>query len=182
MFGHTQPVVRVRHPGSDFRAAVAALGRLLGYRLLGYADREAALRVRSSLHRPEVRALRLRQLSDAVQQTVRRTGAEAIDLAGHSFGTDTVLQYALSPMVPIRNLWLFSPHPPGYLIPSRDYARLSAQTVHVVVGSRDTTRDGVGPRDRMWVEHAVGSRARLLVPEGFRHMDFAGSKVYDQNW
>lgn len=174
-FAESQPVIRVGHPGSDRRAALPALLRLFCYRLLGYCDREAAIKVRSWLHRPEARQRRLRQLSAAVEEVCRRTGASTVDLAGHSFGTDTVLQFTLSGKVPVRNLWLFSPHPPGYLIPIADYSRLPVRSVKVVVGSRDWTRDGVGPRERRQVREAIGNLAELVVRKDFRHMDFARS-------
>lgn len=178
-FERTQPVVRVGHPGSDRWAAIPAALRLLWYRALGYSDREAAIKVRSYLHRPQARERRLRQLILAVEEVRRRTGAMEIDLAGHSFGTDTALMLALSNIAPrghvvsIRNLWLFSPHPPGYLIPRNDYARLPVQQVNVVVGSRDWTRDGVGPFERLLVAEAVGQKAHAMVQDGFRHLDFA---------
>ncbi len=172
-FSRNQPVVRVGHPGSDRWAALPALFRLLWYRALGYSGRESAIKVRSRLHRPPARERRFRQLAAAVEEVRRRTGATEIDLAGHSFGTDTALLLALSDLVPIQTLWLFSPHPPGYLIPRNDYTRLPVQRVNVVVGTRDWTRDGVGPSERLLVGDAVGSKAHTVVVEGYRHMDFA---------
>lgn len=178
-FERIQPVVRVGHSGSDRWAVLPAALHLLWYRALGYSGREAAIKVRSYLHRPQARERRLRQLILAVEEVRRRTGATEIDLAGHSFGTDTALMLALSEVVSIRNLWLFSPHPPGYLIPRDDYARLPVQRVNVVVGSRDWTRDGVGPFERFLVAEAVGQKAHTIVQDGFRHMDFAfRRKVY----
>ncbi len=174
-FAKTQPVIRVGHPGSDRWAAVPALARLLWYRALGHSGREAAIKVRTHLHRSETRERRLRQLTASVQEVRRRTGATEIDLAGHSFGTDTALMLALSGTVPVRDLWLFSPHPPGYLIAREHYAQLPVRQVQVVVGSRDWTRDGVGPRERLTVAEAVGVKARANTVEGHRHMDFAGA-------
>ena len=177
-FAKDQPVIRVGHPGSDRWAALPALLRLLWYRLLGYCDREAAIKVRSCLHRPEARQRRLRQLSAAVEEVCRRTGASTVDLAGHSFGTDTVLQYALSARVSIRYIWLFSPHPPGYLIPHDIYATLPVRSVQVVIGDRDWTRDGVGPVARMGVRNAIGPSAQLQLRQNFRHMDFARDSLH----
>lgn len=173
-FAKSQPVIRVGHPGSDRWAAVPALARLLWYRALGHSGREAAIKVRTHLHRPDMRERRLRQLIAAVQEVRSRTGATEIDLAGHSFGTDTALMLALSGTIPIRDLWLFSPHPPGYLIPWKEYALPHVRQVHVVVGSRDWTRDGVGPWERLLVAEAVGEKARATTLERYRHMDFAG--------
>lgn len=177
-FAKHQPVIRVAHPGSDLRAVLPAGLRLLWYRLLGYRDREAAIKVRSYLHRPEARQRRLRQLVAAVEEVCRRTGTSTVDLAGHSFGTDTALQFVLSTSVRVRDLWLFSPHPPGYLIPMAEYSRLPVRSVKIVVGSRDWTRDGVGPRERLLVTEAVGCKASTAVSEGYSHMDFAlGAKA-----
>lgn len=163
----------VKHPGSDRLAVPSALLQLLGYRALGYGKREAAINVRSYLHRPESRQLRLDQLLSTARRTLEESGGNQVDLAGHSFGSDTVLMLATSGLISVRTLWLFSPHPPGYLIPRSEYPRLPVERVEVVVGSRDQTRDGVGPFERSLAAVAAGDKAGLCLVEGFRHMDFA---------
>ena len=144
----------------------------------------AAQSVRSYLHRESLRYRRLGQLRFAVGLALRRESATSIDLAGHSYGTDTALLLALLHGVElgIDTLYLFSPHPPNYLIPACDYARLPVRRVVVVVGSRDRTRDGVGPEQRCLVAEAVGEKARLLTLEGIAHMDFAFPDLGPTGW
>lgn len=176
LFGRHQQVYRVGHPGSDRWAGFAAGARLLWQRFVrGQSALLAAQSVRSYLHRESSRYRRLRQLRLAAGMALRRGSATSIDLAGHSYGSDTALLLALLHGVELKidTLYLFSPHPPDYLIPARDYVRLPVRRVVVVVGSRDRTRDGVGPEQRCLVAKAVGEKARLITLEGVAHMDFA---------
>lgn len=176
-FAKSQPVVRVGHPGSDRAIVIPALTRLFWLRALGYSRREAAVRVRSYLHRPEIRERRVQQMISALERVRKRAGQTQFDLAGHSFGTDTALLVALSSTpYEIRKLYLFSPHPPGYLIPWSAYAQLMADEVVVVTGTRDWTRDGVGPRERLEVVDALGANAQGFVVNGLAHMDAAFDK------
>lgn len=185
LFGQSQPVYRVGHPGSDRWAGLAALFRLLWHlRVEGCESSESARRVRTYLHREASRQRRLAQLSLAVQVALARENAGSIDLAGHSYGTDTALLFALGHghEVAIDTLYLFSPHPPGYLIPEPDYGRLAVRRVVVVVGSLDRTRDGVGPEQRGRVVEAIGSKGRLIWLEGVGHMDFAFPDLGPEDW
>lgn len=185
LFGRQQPVLRVGHPGSDRRAALGAGLRMLGYRLLrGHGPVQAARKVRAHIHRPESRRRRLRQVAHAVQQWQRQHGVGPLDLAGHSFGSDTALCFALryGREFEIDTLYLFSPHPPGYLVSRGDYVGLPVRQVIVVVGSRDRTRDGVGPEQRLEVMQALGDKARAIVLDGVAHMDFAFADLGPPGW
>lgn len=185
IFGQHQRVYRVGHPGSDRRASLAAGARLLWHLHVERCDRlEAARRVRRFLHREASRQRRLAQLCAAVNLVREREEAATIDLAGHSYGTDTALLFALrnGHEVPIDTLYLFSPHPPGYLIPLPAYRSLRVRRVVVVVGSKDRTRDGVGPEERRLVAEAVGDKGRLIWLEGVGHMDFAFPGMGPKGW
>jgi pimeloyl-ACP methyl ester carboxylesterase len=105
-----------------------------------------------------------------------------LSAAGHSFGTDTALLFALQER--LENLILFSPHPPGYLIEGEQYRELLVDNVWVVTGSKDFTHDGVGPRDRLQVaEFLDPSKLRkALTLEGVRHMDFAFEGLGPEGW
>jgi pimeloyl-ACP methyl ester carboxylesterase len=178
-----QPVIRVEHPGSARRAGLEAGLRLLWRRWwLGEGKGEAARRVRAHLHRPASRERRLAQLREAVEATQQRWGTGPIDLAGHSFGTDTALLFALrhGHEVPIRRLILLCPHPPGYLVPLEAYAALPVDEVVVVTGTRDWTRDGVGPEARWAVVQASGGRGVML--QDVAHMDFAFPGLGPVDW
>ena len=185
LFGQRQRVYRVGHPGSDRWAGFGAAGRLLWQRLVRGQEAQAAARiVRSHLHRETSRRRRLRQLREAARMALQRESATSIDLAGHSYGTDTALLFSLlyGGEVRIDTLYLFSPHPPGYLIPVPDYSRLPVRRVVVVVGSRDRTRDGVGPGQRRQAAEAVGAKAQLITLEGVAHMDFAFPDLGPAGW
>lgn len=162
VFGEHYRVGRLSHPGSDRWAALKLLPHFLVWRWR-HGRREAALKTRALFHAESVRRLRLTQLRLAVDQLA------PVALAGHSFGTDTVLMAALEN--PPGDLYLFSPHPPGYLIGREDYARVKCRTL-VVSGSCDRTPDGVGPDNRMGVAQALPGARPLLLP-GVAHMDFA---------
>jgi hypothetical protein len=185
LFQARQTVYRVGHPGSDRWAAVGAGLRWLWQRwALAAPPQEAALQVRAYLHRESLRERRLAQLCAAIKEERRRHGLSAIDLAGHSYGTDTALLFALryGHEIEIATLYLFSPHPPGYLIAMDDYASLPVNRVIVVTGTRDRTRDGVGPEQRQRVANAVGDKAQLIVLEGVAHMDFAFADLGPPQW
>lgn len=185
LFGRRQMVYRVGHPGSDRRAALpAALSYLYGRWLMALSPVDAALRVRKALHRSAARERRLRQLVAAVAAVRRCQQDFVIDLAGHSFGTDTALLFALKygREIAIDTLYLFSPHPPGYLIEQCEYKRLPVRKVLVITGSRDRTRDGVGPGDRLQVMSCLGQNARAVVLEEVAHMDFAFADLGPDGW
>ena len=182
LFGRRQTVYRVAHPGSDRWAGPEAAARLLVRRcLMGESPQRAAQAVRAHLHRPEARRRRLDQLW-GLAGIVARGGR--IDLAGHSFGTDTALMLALEygDRLRIGTLYLFSPHPPGYLIDFSDYATLPVERVVVISGTRDRTRDGVGPEQRMRVLDALGAKGRKVMLDGVGHMDFAFSDLGPPQW
>ncbi len=176
------PLFRVGHPGFGRWAALGALFRLARERFVsGASGVEAARRVRAMIHAEDCRTMRLLQLELAVAAVLSRqdqsqSGARRrLSLAGHSFGTDTVLQFALQygHTLDIETLYLFSPHPPGYLIPSVDYARLKVGKVVLVSGTRDHTRDGVGPDQRLKVAEHLKVPVQAIVLDGVGHMDVA---------
>ncbi len=178
-----QPVIRVEHPGSARGAGLEAGLRLLWRRLwLGEEKGEAARGVRAYLHRQGSRERRVAHLKEALQECRRRLGDGPIDLAGHSYGSDTALLFALrhGHEVPIRRLILLCPHPPGYLIPQADYAALPVDEVVIVTGTRDWTRDGVGPEARWKVVPASGGRGVML--QDVAHMDFAFPGLGPREW
>jgi hypothetical protein len=167
-------VVRMVHPGSSRWSFLQALVRLLWVRgVRGLPLQEAARVARSWIHRPSNRQRRLRQLQAVVAHVSSRFPSRSISLAGHSFGSDTAILGALEQKV--QNLYLFSPHPPGYLVPMEDYARLCCEKVWIVTGTRDRTRDGVGPEERLKVAlHIPTEQLReVCCLEGVGHMDFA---------
>lgn len=178
-----QPVLKVEHPGSARWAGLQAGLHLLWRRFwLGEGKVEAARGVRAHLHREESRERRLAQLREAVEESRRRLGDGPIDLAGHSYGSDTALLFALrhGHEVPIRRLILLCPHPPGYLVPRTDYAALPVAEVVIVTGTRDWTRDGVGPEQRWQVVQATAGRG--IVLDGVAHMDFAFRDLGPADW
>lgn len=171
-------VVRVAHPGFGRWAGLKALVWFLGLRLRGKKVVEAALRVRRWIHSEENYLRRRVQLLTVVEEITRRYEVHSFSLAGHSYGTDTALRCALE--MEVVNLYLFSPHPPGYLIPKKDYGRLRASVVWVVTGTRDRTRDGVGPQERLKV--AAVCEARVINLLGVGHMDFAFADLGPEGW
>jgi hypothetical protein len=84
--------------------------------------------------------------------------------------------------LPIDTLYLFSPHPPGYLIPTADYGRLPVRRVVVISGTHDRTRDGVTARERMQVMSYLRPSARAVLLEGVGHMDFALAGLGPPHW
>jgi hypothetical protein len=80
----------------------------------------------------------------------------------------------------VDNLYLFSPHPPGYLFERESYARLRASVVWVITGTRDRTRDGVGPEERLKVAEVCD--ARVINLTGVGHMDFAFAELGPEGW
>lgn len=171
-------VVRVTHPGFGRWAGLKALLWFLGLRLRGNKAVEAALRVRRWIHSEENYLRRRVQLLMVVEEISRRYRLHSFSLAGHSYGTDTALRCALE--MAVSNLYLFSPHPPGYLIPKKDYSRLRAGVVWVVTGTRDRTRDGVGPQERLKVAEVC--EARIINLAGVGHMDFAFAELGPEGW
>lgn len=171
-------VVRIAHPGSARAAGLQALGFFLWYRLRGLDGLEAARKVRAWLHRPENCQRRLAQLLDVAEEIGRRYEIERFSLAGHSFGTDTVLRGALQ--MDVEELFLFSPHAPGYLIPMDRYSQLRAGKICLVTGTKDWTRDGVSPEARLKVADVCP--ARIVMLEGVRHMDFAFAELGPEGW
>ena len=171
-------VVRVAHPGFGRWAGLKALLWFLGLRVQGKKAVEAALRVRRWIHSEENYLCRRGQLLRVVDEISRRYRVRAFSLAGHSYGTDTALRGALE--IDVEDLYLFSPHPPGYLVPANDYAGLRAGVVWVVTGTRDRTRDGVGPEERLKVAEVC--EARVINLTGVRHMDFAFAELGPEGW
>lgn len=185
LFGERQVVYRVQHHGTArWDAFLNGLRFLWLRRRHGVGAQEAARTIRARIHHPAIRARRLSQLHRSVLEVMRHSGASSVDLAGHSYGTDTVLMFAGAHgrQIPIDTLYLFSPHPPGYLIPPADYARLPVKNVVVVSGTRDRTRDGVGPEQRMKVMECLPASARGLVLDGVGHMDFAFADLGPRDW
>lgn len=182
LFGQRQPVYRAHHQGSD-RGSVWALLPRFFRTWWSQGHTAAALAARSQIHALPVRKRRQYQLEAALRKIQQRTGARKIDLAGHSFGTDTALMLALiQNLVEIDTLYLFSPHPPGYLIEKEQYSQLAVRRVVVVVGSRDYTRDGVGPQERLQVMEYLPSGSQAIVLPGVAHMDFAFSDLGPKDW
>lgn len=175
-------VVRVVHPGSLRASAMLALAILWREKVLfGKSWREAALRARSWLHRRTNYERRAQHLLAVCRHFQHRYPAHSLSLAGHSFGTDSALRCALE--VSLENLYLFSPHPPGYLFATEAYERLKAKKVWLVTGSRDFTRDGVGPQERLEVmSHLPRPQAEAVVLEGVGHMSFAFSELGPPGW
>ena len=165
---------RVGHPGSTrWDGAKALLKLLLAKWVQRTTWRQAAVKARTWIHRESNRERRLAQLLRVMAELETSFQGFEISLAGHSYGTDTVLRAALE--LEIKELYLFSPHPPGYLLESEQYRALKAGEIWVVSGTKDYTRDGVGPEERLRVgEYLDPSRLRKgLCLEGVRHMDFA---------
>lgn len=170
-------VARVVHPRFSRLDGLLAVFRYAWWRWgRGLRRQEAALEVRRFLHRPKNRERRLEQLRSVVEALCAEFLDWEVSVAGHSYGTDTALRYALEREV--ERLVLFSPHPPGYLIPLEDYGKIRAARVQVVTGTRDFTRDGVGPSERCLVAEMIAG-AELTVLEGVGHMDFALGVVED---
>lgn len=180
------PLYRVGHAGFGRWAALGALWRLARERFVaGCSGIEAVRRVRGMIHAEECRTMRLLQLELAVAAVLSRQGCcRHLSLAGHSFGTDTVLQFALEhgAKLEIETLYLFSPHPPGYLIPFEDYSRLRVGKVVVITGTRDWTRDGVGPERRLEILDHLKVPSRGVVLERMGHMDVAFAGLGPTIW
>ena len=175
-------VVRVRHAGSGRVAALRALLKLLLQRLSGRSGQEAALGTRAWIHQDAHRFRRLKQLR-IVEDYYREQLPECrLSVIGHSFGTDTALLFALQRETD--GLYLFSNHPPGYLIAQADYASLKANEIRVITGTRDTTRDGVRPEQRLRIADFLASDrvGGVHCLEGVAHMDFAFSGWGPKDW
>lgn len=176
-------VVRMVHLGSTRFSGLQALLRMAWARLiLGQNSAEAAQFARAWIHRAANRERRVRQLSVVVEKLTTMYPGFALNLAGHSFGTDTVLRWSLRNEC--QHLYLFSPHAPGYLIPEQDYRRIRVKKTFLIVGSQDWTRDGVGPQERLSVASALPAQKlkQTLILDGVRHMDFAFSGWGPPNW
>lgn len=171
-------VVRVAHPGFGRWAGLKALAWFLSLRLQGKKAVEAALRVRRWIHSEENYLRRRAQLIAVVEEVSRRYKVRSFCLGGHSYGTDTALRGALE--MNVDKLYLFSPHPPGYLVERESYARLRASAVWVITGTRDRTRDGVGPEERLKVAEVCD--ARVINLTGVGHMDFAFAELGPEGW
>lgn len=167
-------VARVGHPGFGRGAIVGALLKFFWLKLTARkSSRDAALVIRRRLHRESQRKKRLTQLECVRKGLVARYPDFQLSVAGHSFGTDTAL--LLARRENLENLYLFSPHPPGYLLEKSTYKELRCGKLWVVTGTRDFTRDGTGPAERLKVgelvpKHQLGGVHCL---EGVGHMDFA---------
>lgn len=176
-------VVRVYHPRNGRLAGLLALLRLLYHRFWGrLSDLEAARLVRGHIHRMENCDQRAGQLEAVVQALESEARERDFVLLGHSFGTDTVLRVALRREVAA--IVLLSPHPPGYLIPGPDYRCLKTQRVGIFTGTKDRTRDGVGPKERLEVTKALGTGYEVnavCFPE-VSHMDFALEDLGPMGW
>lgn len=176
---------RVGHPGSERGDGAKAFLRLLWAKWIQRSTwRQAAIAARSWIHRRSNRERRLSQLLGVLAELQTSFQGFEMSLAGHSYGTDTVLRAALE--AEMEELFLFSPHPPGYLLGAAQYLSLNARQVWVISGTKDYTRDGVGPEERLRVaEYLDPARLRKsLCLEGVRHMDFAfpeeGSALWRQ--
>jgi len=167
-------VARVGHPGFSRGAIVRALLNFFWLKLAARkSSRDAALEIRGRLHRESQRKKRLTQLECVRKGLVARYPDFKLSVAGHSFGTDTALLLALREAV--ETVYLFSPHPPGYLIEKGAYKKLRCGKLWVITGTRDFTRDGTGPAERLKVaalvpKHQLGGVHCL---EDVGHMDFA---------
>lgn len=167
---------RMVHPGTD-RSAAARIGaaHLLHMGLLGWSRQFSARKLRRYIHSPTHRQTRSRQLSQAIDFVLKHSRQSSLSLAGHSFGTDTVLSYAVSQAETsiIKDLYLFSPHPAGYLIPEQSLKRRLARKVLVITGDADYTADGVGPNERWGVLKplADGNKVQGVFLWQFGHLD-----------
>lgn len=179
VFERSALVLRVHHHGSSRFHGLVALSLFLGKRLRGIPSIDSAKQVRTWIHREENRKRRLRQVGEVLDWVRENHQEKSIHLAGHSFGTDTALLAALEHRP--RKLTLFSPHPPGYLVPKDRYSEMACQ-VTVFVGSRDRTRDGVGPQDRLQVVEHLPPDSEAHSLQGLAHMDFAFTGLGPKNW
>ncbi len=162
LFTPSYQLYRTTHPGTDRRACFGPLLELVARRsLLGQSRAYAALAVRARLHAEPLRERRLRQFRIAAGEALRRTGARQLGLVGHSYGTDTALSLALRPeALKVNRLVLFSPHPPGYLVPVEALLALESLRLDLVTGPLDRTADEVRPQERMAVLQALPNRVR----------------------
>lgn len=176
-------VVRVFHEGNGRKAGLSALFRYLVWRFFrGLRPIEAAKKVRAHIHRPENRRCRVDQLKSVLDGLCTEFPRARLSLIGHSYGTDTALQAALH--FELSSLVLLSPHPPGYLFKEEDYGKLRARRVVVITGTRDWTRDGVGPSERLRVADFLSGEMKVarMCLEGVGHMDFALSALGPTGW
>lgn len=166
-------VVRLRHPGTDRRSTPRVYFHFLWQRWRGLSAAEAARKVRTRIHSRENRLRRLEQLKIAADYYRESRPELKISVAGHSFGSDTALLYTLDHEVD--ELLLYGNHPPDYLIPNQDYSLLKARCVRVFTGSRDFTRDGVGPQERLRIADFLDSDrlGGVHCLEAVEHMSFA---------
>ncbi len=110
----------------------------------------------------------------------RESGLSGINLGGHSFGSFTVLKAfeEVTRIVPVMKLSIASPQPPGDILKSEDYARITVPIL-VATGTKDSADyiDGSSWEDRASVapQLAVGSPwVGLVVFQDMAHLDFAG--------
>ncbi len=148
-------VVLLEHPGSALWQALQLAPRRLF---------RSPQQLRRYAHTPdEVRQRPLDALF-LLEHLERELKPRAVAIAGHSFGSYTAL--ALGFLGSVSAVMALSPHPPGWLFPPEQYARLDVPCL-MVTGTRDHPY-----QDRL--EAIALSGAERLVVESARHMDFAG--------
>lgn len=183
LFENGSLVVRLSHLGSTKLDFLSSVFRLFWASLRhGLSSQQAILSARSWIHREENRQRRLNQLTAAITEVRRLYPSHKISLAGHSFGSDTTLLYALR--YPVNELYLFSPHPPGYLIKKNSYQDIRAKKIWVISGSRDYTHDGVGPSERLSLGSVIPTEKlqNTICLQGVAHMDFAYQGLGPEGW
>ena len=182
-FEKTHLVVRVGHPQNGRSAGLQALLLLDWHRWVGRLGAgPAARRVREWVHGRDRCLRRVAQFEVVADWLEQSFPGFRLSVLGHSFGTDTVLRFALRRAV--ESVYLLSPHPPGYLVNREGYARLMADRILVITGTRDVTRDGVGPEQRLAVAGAVPAgilEGAWILPE-VGHMDFAFTGLGPEGW
>lgn len=135
---------------------------------------------------PHERLARPKDFLYVYSQLKSRFGNLPLALAGHSYGTYTVLSAMglqsrgletnfQGSEVPVRCTVLMSPQPPGMLFAREEYRKVGVPTL-VVSGTKDDLLDGSQDylSRREVYEVLPTQMANLLIFEGVAHMTFAG--------
>lgn len=165
----------VEHIGSNLEVLKSLPGRTAQER-----QKEVARKVGD----PQELAARPRDIHYVCSQLKDRFSGLPFGLAGHSYGTYTILAALGLPPVPVlppveplqgaATVILMSPQPPGVLFSHRALRMLTVPAL-VVTGTKDALLDGTGDfRQRAaCYDHLPTGLANLVVLEGAEHMAFA---------